>query len=176
MRGKDILLVTVSTAFVAGVAYVIYTNKKVKNTMEKLGVSIDEISNNIDISEKIIEEAVAKAATKATDLYLKNTVNETIKEVERSINRAAKAAVDNEFENYKPLVKEAVEKKINQIDISEIKGEIIDSATKQMSKKFEADVNGLVDDYKKNLSNIDKICKNLTGLNSSGNGITFTLR
>ena len=115
---------------------------------EKIPVAIeDEIIKNA-VNERVEREVKKKVSSASEDVY---------KEVHGEIRDAVLKEVANEKKNIADNVKSEIEKKINGIDIDDLRREVISKAKDKVAEKFDGDLNGILDRYNSDLSNISKI-------------------
>ena len=177
MKGRDLndLIVVLGAA---SIAYAIYTNNKMKNICAKLDKSIDDVASNVkvDISDVIIDSAVEKAVEKEAGIAVKRATDKAVKDIESDISKEVKAAVREHYSDLKEDVAKEMRKKVGEIDVTEIKEEVVEKAKTQLAEKFDGSLDGLLDKFNGDLDNVSKIyrsiAKSITN-NESDRGLTF---
>ena len=137
------------------------------------------MADNIDVNipESMVDEAVKIAVDRATSIYAGRAVNEMVSKLKSDIEREANSAVKKQFNVVKDSVKSTLESKIGDIDISEIRDEIVEEAKETVADKFKKDLDGILDDYKDNLRNVSKIYQSIAdsmGTKKESSGIRIT--
>lgn len=165
---------------VAGIAYALYTSHKMKNICNKLDKSIDDVAANVkvDISNVIIDTAVEKAVEKEAGVAVKKATDKAVKDIHDDISKEVKTAVREHYSNLKEDVAKEMRKQVGEIDIREIKEDVIDKAKDQLAAKFDNSLDDLLDKYNKDLANVSKIYNSIAGSiagNNSDRGMTFRI-
>lgn len=179
MKGRDFndLIVILG---VASIAYAFYTNHKMKSVCTKLDKSIDDVASNIkvDISDVIIDSAVEKAVEKEAGVAVKRATDKAVRDIESDISKEVKTAVREHYSDLKEEVAKEMRKKVGEIDVTEIKEEVIEKAKNQLAEKFDGSLDGLLDKFNGDLDNVSKIyrsiAKSITN-NESDRGMTFRI-
>ena len=179
MKGRDLNDVIVVLG-AASIAYALYTNHKMKSICAKLDKSIDEVASNIkvDISDVIIDSAVEKAVEKEAGVAVKRATDKAVRDIEGDISKEVKLAVREHYSDLKEDVAKEMRKKVGEIDVTEIKEEVVEKAKNQLAEKFDGSLDGLLDKFNGDLDNVSKIyrsiAKSITN-NESDRGMTFRI-
>lgn len=164
---------------IAGIAYGLYTSHKMKNICSKLDKSIDDVASsvNVDISEVLIDAAVEKAVEKEAAVAVKRSTEKAVKDIESDISKEVKTAVREHYSNLKEDVAREMRKQVGEIDIREIREDVVDKAKEQLAAKFDNSLDDLLEKYNKDLANVSKIYSSIAGSlgNNSSNGMTFRI-
>lgn len=179
MKGRDFNdLVVVLGA--ASIAYALYMNHKMKSICVKLDKSIDDVAKNVnvDISDVIIDAAVEKAVEKEVGVSVKRATDKAVKDIEGDISKQVKSVVKEHYSDLKEDVAKEMRKKVGEIDVSEIKEEVIEKAKIQAAEKFDGSLDGLLDKFNGDLDNVSKIYRSIAKTianNDSDKGMTFRI-
>lgn len=120
---------------------------------------VSEIAKNlsVDIPEKVLEEAVNRAAEEEARSAIYRINNKIIRSYEDDIRKEVQREVDRQKNNLKSDVKEELERKVKRIDIDDIRKEVIDEAKDKVARKFEHDLDDILDKHNDELDKITRI-------------------
>ena len=152
MRNEENLVGSV--LFILGVAalgYAMHVTSKMNKLCAKLDLSVDELSESIDISmpDAIVKEAAYKAVQSATVT--------AVNQVRHDIQKEVKTAVDSAYADLRGKVEREISDQIGNIDISSIKRDVIKKAGEKAAEKFESDLEDILEKYNSDLNNVSKI-------------------
>lgn len=156
---NDLLLI----AGAAGIAYAIYASNKMDKLCKKIDKSVDDISSNmeVDISDALIDAAVEKAVEREVYQAVKKATGKAVKDIESDISKDVKAAVKEHYANLKDDVAKEMHKQVGEIDIREIREDVVEKAKKQLAEKFDDNLDGLLDKFNGELDNVSKIYRSI---------------
>lgn len=164
---------------VAGITYALYTSHKMKNICAKLDKSIDDVSANVnvDISDVIIDTAVEKAVDKEAGVAVKKATEKAVKDIQSDISKEVKTAVREHYANLKEDVAKEMRKQVGEIDIREIREDVVNKAKEQLAAKFDDNLEDLLTKFNGDLDNVSKIYRSIakTIANDSDKGMTFRI-
>lgn len=177
MKGRDFNDL-VFVLGVAGIAYAFYTTHKMKSICAKLDKSIDDVASSVkvDISDVVIDAAVEKAVEKEAGVAVKRATDKAVKDVEGDISKQVKTAVREHYSDLKEEVAKEMRKKVGEIDITEIKEEVVEKAKIQVAEKFDGNLDSLLDKFNGDLDNVSKIYRSIAKTISNSDadkGLTF---
>lgn len=146
-----------------GVGYGLGQRKKMNDICYKIDKSIEEVSSNIDVnvSECIINDAVAKAAAKETKWVVKQSVDRMIEEIETDIENQVNDAVADTYKDIRKTVSDEVAKKAAHIDIQLLKNEVIEKAKTDVAKKLDNSMDDILENFNHNLKNVSHIYQSI---------------
>ena len=175
------ILIPIGLAGVASIGYSYHVSKKTDNILDKMGMAVDKTSADldIDIPEKIVKQAVEKAVNAAVDEELCEATSYVRDEVEDRIMKDVRKVTNETYEEMKPQLKDRVVQQFDNIDISEVKQEVIKAAAERASQKFDDELKLIMDGYKdqiKNISNMYKTLTNRIGTVSNDDAVSFIFR
>lgn len=168
-------------ASVFGVGYAIGQRKKLNDISEKIDRSVKELSSNIDvdISEAVVNRAVTKAIERETELAANRATTNVVNAIESDISSQVRKAVNETYQDIKKSVVEETAKKVEKIDISALKKEVVEKAKEAATDKFDDSLDEVLSDFKDNLGNVTKIYQSIANAFPSSNiaskGISFSL-
>lgn len=168
-------------ASVFGVGYAIGQRKKLNDISEKIDRSVKELSSNIDvdISETVVNRAVTKAIERETELAANRATTNVVNAIESDISSQVRKAVNETYQDIKKSVVEETAKKVEKIDISALKKEVVEKAKEAAADKFDDSLDEVLSDFKDNLGNVTKIYQSIANAfpnsNGTSKGISFSL-
>lgn len=168
-------------ASVFGVGYAIGQRKKLNDISEKIDRSVKELSSNIDvdISEAVVNRAVTKAIERETELAANRATTNVVNAIESDISSQVRKAVNETYQDIKKSVVEETAKKVEKIDISALKKEVVEKAKEAAADKFDDSLDEVLSDFKDNLGNVAKIYQSIANAfpssNGTSKGISFSL-
>lgn len=133
----------------------IYLWKKIRKIEWTVGVAIEDISNKtaINVSDAIIETAVQRAVNRE----LQSVINSINRQLYNDINREVRESVDTSYSKIKNAVSDEVAKQVKNINIHGIEREAVAKAKDAIAEKFDNKLDGLLEEFNDNLTNISKI-------------------
>lgn len=168
-------------ASVFGIGYAIGQRKKLNDIGEKIDRSVKELSSNIDvdISEAVVNRAVTKAIERETELAASRATANVVSAIESDISGRVRKAVNDTYQDIKKSVVEETAKKVEKIDISALKKEVVEKAKEAAADKFDDSLDEVLSDFKDNLGNVTKIYQSIANAfpnsNGTSKGISFSL-
>lgn len=162
-----------------GVGYAIGTKKKLNDISDKIGASLDQLSDatEVDIPEWMIDKAVEKAVDREVTYSVKKAVDSAVNEVKRDIHREVKESVKAAYADTKSEVTKELKKQVSNVDISEARKEVVAEAKKEAAEKFDSNLEEILEKFNSDLENVSKIYKSITNAitKESNKNVTFSL-
>lgn len=168
-------------ASVFGIGYAFGQRKKLNDISEKINKSVDELSANIDVDIKaaVVERAVTKAIERETNLAASRATTNVMNAIESDISSQVRKAVNDTYQDIRKSVVEETAKKVEKIDISALKKEVVEKAKEAAADKFDDSLDSVLEEFKDNLGNVSRIYQSIANVfpsSTAGNkGITFSL-
>ena len=142
-----------------GVGYAIGTHSKMARISENLDRSIDELAGKTPVD--IPNDMMARAVEKAVAYEVKKTVGKAtdgiMADIKRDIHKQVNDAVEGEYSNVKETVLEELVNAASRIDVSRVRSDVERAAKEHALAKFDANLDGIVEDFTKQLNNTSKI-------------------
>lgn len=159
---KGLLYLGIGGSLITALGSIIYSatvSHKSKKVAERLNLAIDNLSDNIDvdISQEVVREATEKAVDKAVDAEVKKAITWVSDDVNRRIKTDVKAAIDKVYPEVSDGVKDRLERSLDDVDISKIKDEVVEKAAKIAAKKFDSELQSVMDNYNSQIKNLSDI-------------------
>lgn len=148
-------------AVIAGASVIaaIYCGKKLNDVLGIVNSAVTDVSSltYIDVQQSIVDKAVEKAAV--------NAARNATKAAEGAIRNQIETQVTNAVLNSKCAIKTAVTEKIAReianIDQSELAEDITEQAKELIVEKFEDKLDGIANEFSRNLENVGKIYQSI---------------
>lgn len=136
-------------------AFSIYLWKKIETIENTVGVAIDKVTDKtvVNISDAIIETAVQRAVNRE----LQSVINSVNRRLYADITREVRESVDTSYSEIKSAVSDEVAKQVKNIDIRNIEREAVAKAKDAIAEKFDNKLDGLLEEFNDNLTNVSKI-------------------
>lgn len=120
---------------------------------------ISEIAKNlqVDIPEKVLSQAIDIAVADACNREIATGRRIAMDTVTSDIRKEVKKAVDKEYSDFKPKVREEMERQVKRIDVDDIRREVVSEAKDKVARKFENDLDDILDKHNEELDKITRI-------------------
>lgn len=172
-------VVTVIGVF--GIGYGLGQRKKLNDISDKLDRSIKDLKRDTEI--EIADDILSRAIEESVDEQVEQAVNKVSKRIDRElyqkISSDVSAAISAQYSDIKTRVRDEVEKKVGQIDVSGIRREVVERAKNAAVEKLDGSMDDILSDFKNNLQNITKVYESLSSVfkqqNQNSKGINLTL-
>ncbi len=159
MNSKELIgVLGLAAAGVVGY-YMAKTYIRVHKVSQKLDKTFAELENltEVEIKESIVDKAVEEKATEAAERAVKRSAAVISTDLENDLKKDIKKAVDAEYELIKGSVKTRIESEIKDLNIDSVKREVVQEAKNTAAKKFEKDLDDVLDKYNTNLEKVTNI-------------------
>ncbi len=155
MEMKHVVL-TSAVISVASLGYAYFTGRKLEKLYE---LTVNNLTGKLDvkISDEIINEAVGLAVDREVNSRVRIEASAAATGIKSRVYSEIKVAVDSSLTDIKSAVTAEATKQVANIDISELKKEIKEKAKDEVLKKFNNELDALLDDFNQNLTNVSKI-------------------
>lgn len=156
---NDILIGAAISAFVGVVAYALDANRKLKAVSEKLNMTVKDLVNGIDInvSESLVNDAVEREVRKEVKYYVEKAANKAAGDIVKEYKSDIQTAVDDEFKLQKGELAKTLRRKIDDVDINEIKREVKIEAKSYVAEKLKKDLDEISDKYTDQIESMSSI-------------------
>lgn len=145
-----------STAVVLGAGCCIHeartSRKLVQFAVDKVGEGVD-----VEISQDLIDTAVAKAADAQISRTVKVAVDRDWKGIQAEASKRVADAVKESREEISGAIADALAKECEKAHKADILDEIRDKAKETLTEKLNERLDDITDEYSKNLNNMGKV-------------------
>ena len=156
---NDILGLGIIAGFVATIGYAISCTQKLNAVSDRLNMTVKDIVDgvNIDIPETLINDAVKDAVNKEARYQVEKAANKAAGDVVKEYKSDIQTAVDEEFKLQKSELTKTLRKKIDDVDINEIKREVKIEAKNYVAEKLKKDLDDISDKYTDQIESMSNI-------------------
>ena len=146
-----------------GIGYALGTRKKMNDICAKIDKSIDDLVADIDVdlSNIMVDAAVEKAADREASIAVSRAIKEIKYDTECEMRKEVKSAVTVHSSEIKDSVGKEIEKQVSRIRIDDMKEEVIEKAKQQVANKLDKNLDGILEKFNGDLSNISKIYQSI---------------
>lgn len=139
----------VSTIFSA---YLLIRLRRVENSVD---LTVNNLADKtpIDVSDAVVEKAIQRAV----DRELTSVVNTVNRRLYDEIRREVRESVKSSYSDLKSSVANEIARQVKNVDIREIEKEAVTKAKEAIAEKFDNRLDGLLEDFNENLTNVSKI-------------------
>lgn len=161
---KELAAYGVIAGVIGIVGYVLKAAYNMNNVADKIGKSVDEISNSVhvDVSEAVAVEAVQRAAEKESVGIVARASKEAVNAVRDDIQKEVKEAVNKAYSSVKDDVRRELERKIDALNLDDIKADIIEGMKDAATEKLDDAMDDILEEFNGNLKNVAKIYKSIS--------------
>lgn len=158
-KTNDIFGIVFGVAGLIGIRYALSAKSQLAKVSERLDKGIDEIANDMefDIPEELINKAVDKAVQTETRRAVESAAKEIVTKIEKDIHRDVINAVNMEYEIIKDRVLKEATESAAKIDANRVRRDVEEAAKKIALKKFDDNLDDILETFNDNLSNTAKI-------------------
>lgn len=154
------------------VLYSLYVANKAEKLAAKVDMAVDDLSEKTDvqISEEIIHIAVDRAVKREAGKEVKAAVKDTVREIKDDMSAQVKAAVKEAYSDIHEGTVREIERQIGELNVDKARNEAINLAKDKAAKKFDRDLETVLDKYDSQLGNVARIYSSISE-HISGNDI-----
>lgn len=144
---------------IGAIGYSIYTHIKAKRIDALLEKTTNKIANNIsvDIPDEIMADAIERAAEREVGRAIAKASTVTIQTAKRSIENDVNTMVNDLRPDITESLTREVTKQVADLDVQRLKKEVREQAKDIVVSKFDGQLDSLLEDFNKNLTNLSKI-------------------
>lgn len=151
--GRDALGLGVLTGFIGTIIYAAVVTHKLSVISNKLDKSVNDLylDKDIQIPDELIKKSVERAATEEARFHVEREFASACKQVVAQYHDDIQNIVNEEFEAQKDQVALTIKHKIDAIDLSSIRKEVIKGVDAACTEKLRGDLEEISDKYTKQL-------------------------
>lgn len=159
MKTNDILAIAVIGTVSAGLYFGRKLYKQVKDLTDKVDISLKDIGNmtEVEVKESIIDAVVERKVSESVDHAVKKATAVAVADIETDIHDQVEKEVENQYDDIKESVKDEIKSQVDNININKLKNEVVKEAKEAAAKKFENDLDEVLEKYNNNLEKLTNI-------------------
>lgn len=148
---------------VGAIGYAVYVTNKMNRLADKLDTTVDDLSKDVelDVSDALVERAVEKAVDREVSISVRNATASVTRDIKSDIRREVKASVDAAYSDIKDGVKKEVERQVGNIDISDIRKEVVEKGKQAALEKLNGSLDEILDKFNTDLHNVSRIYESI---------------
>ena len=148
-----------------GLGYGIAMHSKLAKVSNRLDVSIDKLVDGMEINipDELVNRAVEQVASSEAKKAVAKATSEALDTVKRDIHSNVSAAVEAEYTSIKDTVLKNVTDEASKIDVARIRKDVEKAAHATAMKKFNDNLDDILDKFNDNLNNVSKIYSSIAG-------------
>ena len=147
---------TAATATVIGACVCVHETRKCRDILDYAVQKADD-KLDIEISQDLIDEAVAKAADKQIAAAVKVAVDREWKDVQEETRTQVRNTVKDCYGEITDAIGERLAKECESLHRTDIVNSIRDKAKDKLAEKLDDKLDQITDEYSKNLTNMGKV-------------------
>ena len=153
----------VGASVIGTLLYIGYSIHKSKETERKFERIMNNVSESLakdidcDISQEIVDRAISKAVDTEVRAMVSKSCNEISRSTRRDISDKISKAVDSSYSDIKSQVRSSIKTQLGNIDISEVRKEVISDAKDEVANRLERDLDDILDGYNDKLKYVTKV-------------------
>lgn len=161
-----------------GVGYALGTRSKMARISEKLDRSIEDLAGQmpVDIPNDLIERAAEKAVAYEVKQAVSKVTDAVVADVKRDIHKQVSDAVESEYSSIKDRVLEELVTEASKIDAKRVRADVERAAKERALEKFDDNLDAILEDYKDNLRNVNKIYRSFADVAAPSSSRETVLR
>lgn len=164
-----------ATAIAAGCAWLAH---KVHKLTTKVGATMNEVidAETNEITDKLLEQCVQKAADKKVKAYAQDAAIESLGIVRTEIRKQVEKAVSDAYTELRQDVEDKISEEVSKINAEDMKRRVQAAAEKKVLEKFDGDVDGILSDLKDRTKSITKqFTENLASIKELYDGVSSAI-
>jgi hypothetical protein len=152
-----------AVSVVASMTSSILLNRKINKVGDVLSLGIDQIVNDmpIDVPKAVINNAISIVVDREVRNAVKQTTEEARGMLRRDIHDRVEFQIKEEYSSIRTSVTDEVAKQVANIDMAPLKREVRERAKTMIIDKFDDNLESMLEDFNKNLSNMKKIYESI---------------
>lgn len=145
------------------IGYSMYVNKKMERLADKIDKAVDDLSEDItvDISDNLIEKATDRAVEREVGRSVKIAVASVSKDIRNDIHKEVKSSVQAAYSDIKSNVSKEVERQVGNIDISDVRKEVVEKGKQAALDKLNTSLDDILDKFNQDLHNVSRIYESI---------------
>ena len=146
-----------------GVGYGLYVTNKMNKLAKKIDTTIDELSSdiNVEVNDGLVQRSLDRAVEREVSNTVKHAAASVTHEIRDNIRKEVKEKVQSAYSNIKSDVTKEVERQVGNIDITDIRKEIVEKGKQAAVDKLNGSLDEICDKFNNDLHNVSKIYESI---------------
>lgn len=156
---SDVLNGGLILGFAGTIIFAIDAHMKLKKAADKLEIAVKDLYEEtvINVPDELVQRTVERAAKDEAKYQVSKTMDKAAKDVIKAYESDIQTAVDDEFKLQKSELTKTLRKKIDNVDINEIKREVKIEAKSYVAEKLKKDLDDISDKYTDQIESMSSI-------------------
>lgn len=144
---------------VVAVGCALYTRSKINGMNKLLKVAINDASNKIpvNVSDIIVDQAISRAVDREVTKAARTAAILVADDIRYDLKKEVRNAINTSYVDIKGCVSDEIAKQVSNININKLRDEVAVKAKELIVEKLDSNMDSILEDYNKNLSNVSKI-------------------
>lgn len=172
---ENIGIISLAVAGIGGY-FLVKSYIRMNKVANKLDLALEELEEKtqVEIKESVVDAAVEKKAQEVAEKAVKKAVTIITADIESSAKKEIKKAVDVNYESIESQVKDKIKSEIKDLNIEKTRQEVIKEAKEAAAKKFETDLDTVLEKYNANLDKVTNIYSSIAQKMNPSSNTSFT--
>ena len=156
---SDVLNGGLILGFAGTIIFAIDAHMKLKKAADKLEIAVKDLYEEtvINVPDELVQRTVERAAKDEAKYQVSKAMDKASKDVIKEYKSDIQTAVDDEFKLQKSELTKTLRKKIDDVDINEIKREVKIEAKSYVAEKLKKDLDDISDKYTDQIESMSSI-------------------
>ena len=156
---SDVLNSGLILGFAGTIIFAIDAHMKLKKAADKLDIAVKDLYEEtvINVPDELVQRTVEKAAKDEAKYQVSKAMDKAANDVIKEYKSDIQTAVDDEFKLQKSELTKTLRKKIDDVDINEIKREVKIEAKSYVAEKLKKDLDDISDKYTDQIESMSSI-------------------
>ena len=156
---SDVLNGGLILGFAGTIIFAIDAHMKLKKAADKLEIAVKDLYEEtvINVPDELVQRTVEKAAKDEAKYQVSKAMDKAANDVIKEYKSDIQTAVDDEFKLQKSELTKTLRKKIDDVDINEIKREVKIEAKGYVAEKLKKDLDDISDKYTDQIESMSSI-------------------
>ena len=135
-------------------AYEWWSNKRLTRVCAALDKAVDNFKDedvDLEITQELVEEAVYDKVSKEVEYRMSSVTATAMKEAKTEFKNAIDKEISEQYADIKESVRVKVAERVDDLDINDVKKQVIREAKRDAQEKFRESLNAIEDRYEDDL-------------------------
>ena len=149
-----------------------------RKTLKLMGKAADHVSDLtiVDVEQTIIDRAIGNATNREVGRAVSKAVRSLEESIAEETQKKVRAAVEQSYGKLSKTVTEAIAREAAKVDKDDVMREATERAKDLLVERFDGKLDGLLEDYNRNLDNVGKIYQSIASSMTGKPGKDVTLK
>lgn len=159
----------------AGIGVGLYASWRAEKACRMINRSVEEASKGIDVDvrDDLIQAAIDRAVERESERAVREASNKAISRIEEQMHAEVAKSVRDAYQDTKKSVASELKRQATNINIQELKNEVVEEAKEAISEKFDSKLDDILDDFNDRLGNVGKIYQSIADAMSGTKTVQF---